>query len=74
MITADEWHGTWKPIKMFVYDEISDVLGPECNLVGFEQRCGKIYKASKSGMRSAAEHERKCTICRTYKRTNGENA
>ena len=65
MIEA-EWHGSWRPIEVFVYDDFSAVAGPACELVGFEQRCGKVYRTPQG----AERHEAKCAICKSYKRAN----
>lgn len=49
---------------MFVYDDFSAIAGPDCVLVGFEQRCGRVYRSP-----SAAErHEATCSLCQTYRR------
>lgn len=61
---AAEWHGTWRPIEVFVYDDFSAIAGPACELVGFEQRCGRVYRSAAA----AERHEAACAVCRSYKK------
>ena len=70
-VWVPEWHGTWRPLEIAVYDEWATLLGPSVEMVAVEMRCGKTYSVRGSGFRAADRHEEACGVGKLYR---GKNA